>query len=663
MEEGSFPSSNPTFVDKSKVLDVKPLRTLKPLFVSSAQAPPLFSSSPSGPFPSGFTPFYPFSMNGESPGKNQPESNEAGMPSDEMDVDGLNGHTGSSRKRGQTVAGRQKKAARKSVGGKNAGVSFTVNDGNGSSGDFIVRCNPFKKEDGNREMVEYILMTFDAVRRRLSQVEDAKEAPNGSIKRPDLKAGNILMSKGVRTNMRKRVGVAPGVEIGDIFYFRFEILLVGLHGQSMGGIDTLITRGAKGEEPLAVSIVSSGGYDDETEDKDVLIYSGQGGNPISKDKAASDQKLEKGNLALERSLHQANEVRVIRGMKDPANTSVKIYVYDGLYTIKESWLEKGKSGCNVFKYKLVRLPGQRSAFADWNSIQKWKAGLSNPPGLLSQDISSGAEKITVSLVNNVDGREPPSYFTYSTVPRYSKSFKLLNPSFGCNCHKACQPGDLNCSCIRNNGGDFPYASSGVLVSQKSLVHECSPTCPCFPNCKNRVSQSGLKLKMEVFKTTDKGWGLRSWDPIRAGSFICEYAGEVIDSPTMMQGAGQEDDYIFDTSRILDKSYKWNYEPTLLDEDIPDESTENDKIPSPLVISAKNVGNVARFMNHSCNPNVFWQLVQYEHNRESFLHVAFFALKHIPPLTELTYDYGISQFETHRKRKCLCRSEKCRGFFG
>ncbi|KAL1802476.1 hypothetical protein DCAR_0934044 [Daucus carota subsp. sativus] len=650
MEEGSFRSSIPTYVDKSKVLDVKPLRTLKPLFVSSAQAPPLFSSSPSGPFPSGFTPFYPFSMNGESPGKNQ----RGGMASDKMDVDGANGNAGSSRKRG---AGKQKKAARKSVGSRNAGVSFTVNGG----ANFIARCTPFNKEDGDREMVEYVLMTFDAVRRRLSQVEEAREAPNGSIKRPDLKAGNVLMSKGVRTNMRKRIGATPGVEIGDIFFFRFEILVVGLHGQSMGGIDTLITKGGKGDDSLAISIVSSGYYDDDTEDKDVLIYSGQGGNPISKEKEASDQKLEKGNLALERSLHQANEVRVIRGMKDPMNSSVKIYVYDGLYTIKESWLEKGKSGCSVFKYKLVRLPGQRSAFADWNSIQKWKAGLSSPAGLISQDISSGAEKITVALVNDVDGREAPSYFTYSTVLRYSRSIRLTNPSV-CNCHKACQPGDLNCSCIRNNGGDFPYASSGVLVSQKPLVHECSPTCPCFPTCKNRVSQSGLKLKMEVYKTTDKGWALRSWDPIRAGSFICEYAGEVVDSPSGLQGIGQEDDYIFDTSRVLGQSYKWNYEPSLLNEEIPDESTENDNIPA-LVISAKNVGNVARFMNHSCNPNVFWQLIQYEQNRDSFLHVAFFAKKHIPPLTELTYDYGISQFETHRRRNCLCGSEKCRGFFG
>ncbi|KAK3034681.1 hypothetical protein RJ639_032442, partial [Escallonia herrerae] len=382
----------------------------------------------------------------------------------------------------------------------------------------------------------------------------------------------------------------------------------------------------------------------------VLIYSGQGGNVNNKDKEVADQKLERGNLALERSLHHANAVRVIRGMKDTINQTAKVYVYDGLYTIRESWTEKGKSGCNIFKYKLVRLPGQTSAFAIWQSLRKWKEGLTSRTGLVLPDLTSGAESIPVSLVNEVDDEKGPAYFTYFPGLKYSKSFKLLQPSLGCNCHKACLPGDLNCSCIRQNGGDFPYTANGVLVSRTPLVHECGPTCPCFPNCKNRVSQTGLKLRMEVFKTTSRGWGLRSWDPIRAGSFICEFAGEVIES---LNGNEEEnDEYVFDTNRRYNSSFKWNYEPKLLDKETTDESTEEYKIPSRLVISAKTVGNVARFLNHSCCPNVFWQPVIYEHNNESFLHIAFFAIKHIPPMTELTYDYGITQSETQGKKKCL-----------
>ena len=99
-------------------------------------------------------------------------------------------------------------------------------------------------------------------------------------------------------------------------------------------------------------------------------------------------------------------------------------------------------------------------------------------------------------------------------------------------------------------------------------------------------------------------------------------------------------------------------------------SENYMIPSPLIISAKNVGNVARFMNHSCSPNVFWQPVLYAENNQSFLHIAFFALRHIPPMAELTYDYGVvptgptgGSNTFRRRRKCLCGSEKCRGFFG
>ncbi|KAI4372868.1 hypothetical protein MLD38_011052 [Melastoma candidum] len=50
----------------------------------------------------------------------------------------------------------------------------------------------------------------------------------------------------------------------------------------------------------------------------------------------------------------------------------------------------------------------------------------------------------------------------------------------------------------------------------------------------RVSQTGLKVRLEVFMTKDGGWGLRSWDPLRAGASICEYAGEVIDKAKLVQ---------------------------------------------------------------------------------------------------------------------------------
>jgi len=671
MEGGMGQNSVPLHgsIDKSRILDVKPLKSLIPIFPMSSQAPP------PGHFPSGFSPFFPFGAPQQAPtevvtpkGAAIPTPIRAyrtpqGVAETSSTMEGFSDQdTSGKRKRGSSSSSPMSYSAKSSLDKPKKSQEPPVDLG------ALVGLSPAQKDDGSREVVNFVLMAFDGIRRRLCQLEEAKEMSMGSIKRADLKACNILMTKGIRTNMRKRVGSVPGVEIGDIFFFRTEMCVVGLHAPSMGGIDALHIRGEFEEETLAVSIVSSGEYDDDAEDIDVITYTGQGGNFFKKDKHAINQKLHRGNLALDRSSRILNEIRVIRGIRDDVNPNAKIYVYDGLYKIHDSWIGKAKGGGDVFKYKLVRMPGQPSAYSVWKSIQKWKSG-SSRTGLVLADISNGAESIRVSLVNEVDNVKAPTYFNYFLSLRHPKSFSLMQPSKGCTCTKACVPGDLNCSCIRRNEGDFPYTGNGVLVSRMQLVHECGPTCKCFPNCKNRVSQTGLKHHMEVFKTKDRGWGLRSLDPIRAGTFICEYAGEVVDRAKVSQLVREGNEYVFDTTRIYGQ-FKWNYEPRLLEEVNANESSEDYAMPHPLIISAKNFGNVARFMNHSCSPNVFWQPVVYEDNNQSYLHVAFFALRHIPPMTELTYDYGVARTDhaggisaAKGRKKCLCRSSKCRGSYG
>ncbi|KAL4277923.1 hypothetical protein GQ457_03G028440 [Hibiscus cannabinus] len=638
--------------DNSKVLDVKPLRTLVPQFPEPPEGAPFVCVPPNGPFPSGFSPFFPFCGQGlqSTPDLNQNYFNSTAVPLRSFRAEPPASGNGTHKHKSAGPSSVKKKPKRRKDSESVLTSLMNFNPGISLS----------ERDDGNRELVESVLLRFDALRRKLSQMEDANELHLGGLKRADLKAANMMLTKGVRTNMKKRIGVVPGVEIGDIFFFRMELSLVGLHFPSMAGIDYMAIKGEPESERVALSIVSSGGYDDDAEDPDILVYSGQGGS-ASRDKEASDQQLVRGNLALERSYHRGNEVRVIRGLKDNIHQMSKVYVYDGLYKIQESWMEKGKSGCNMFKYKLVRIPGQPAAFATWKLVQKWKQGLSSRVGLILPDLTSGAESTPVSLVNEFDDEKGPAYFTYSPTVKYPKSFKLVQPSYACNCHDACQPGNSDCSCIQKNRGDFPYIANGVLACQKPMIYECGPSCPCIRNCKNRVIQTGIRSHLEVFKTRDRGWGLRSWDRIRAGTFICEYAGEVIDeSRARQEGGDGENGYVFRTNRLYE-SFKWNFET---------ESTENFDIPSPVIISSKNSGNVARFMNHSCSPNVFWQPVMYESNNEAFLHIAFFAKKHIPPMTELTFDYGIPQSDgteagnnpAHGKKKCLCGSAKCRGYF-
>ncbi|OEL15327.1 Histone-lysine N-methyltransferase, H3 lysine-9 specific SUVH1 [Dichanthelium oligosanthes] len=515
---------------------------------------------------------------------------------------------------------------------------------------------PSLSSDDPRESADNVLMMFDALRRRLMQLDEVKQAAK---QQHNLKAGSIMINAELRVNKNKRIGEVPGVEVGDMFYFRIEMCLVGLNSQSMAGIDYMSAKFGNEEDPVAISIVSAGVYDNTEDNPDVLVYTGQGMS------GKDDQKLERGNLALERSLHRGNPIRVIRSVRDLTCPTGKIYIYDGLYKIKEAWVEKAKSGFNVFKHKLLREPGQPDGIAMWKKTEKWRENPSSRDHVILCDISYGVESKPVCLVNEVDDEKGPSHFTYMTKLNYGNLLRSMRKMQGCKCASVCLPGDNNCSCTHRNAGDLPYSASGILASCMPMLYECNDSCTCSHNCRNRVVQKGTQIHFEVFKTGDRGWGLRSWDPIRAGTFICEYAGEIVDKTC----ADGEDDYIFETPPSEQK-LRWNYAPELLGEPNLSDSNEAPK-QLPITISAKRTGNVARFMNHSCSPNVFWQPVLYDHGDEGYPHIAFFAIKHIPPMTELTYDYGQSQGNKQlgsnsgcrKSKNCLCWSRKCRGSFG
>ncbi|KAE8671674.1 Histone-lysine N-methyltransferase, H3 lysine-9 specific SUVH1 [Hibiscus syriacus] len=226
----------------------------------------------------------------------------------------------------------------------------------------------------------------------------------------------------------------------DFDMFRMEMCLIGFHAPIMAGIDYMGLKVSRGEEPVAVSIVSSGGYEDNSEDGDVLFYSGQGGNVNNRGMEITDQKLERGNVALEKSLHRVQ----------------------------------------------LRLSGQPETYTVWKSFQQWKDGSAARVGLILQDLAFGAESIPVSLVNDVDDEKAPANFTYYPGLRYSEPVNSNESSTGCDCHGGCIASKSNCPCIQRNGGYLPYTTNGVLVSQKALIHECGSSCMCPPNCKNRA---------------------------------------------------------------------------------------------------------------------------------------------------------------------------------
>ncbi|WP_424705504.1 YDG/SRA domain-containing protein [Kitasatospora acidiphila] len=160
-------------------------------------------------------------------------------------------------------------------------------------------------------------------------------------------------------------GAVPGVTVGQLFANREALAAARVHRPNQSGICGTPAHGAE-------SIVVSGGYEDDEDYGDEIIYTGEGGRDAQSKQQTHDQKLTARNAALVTSLTNGIPVRVIRGSGGNSENSPKSGLrYDGLFRVVDYWPERGKSGFLVWRYRLVQidesdlpaplpLPGQAS---------------------------------------------------------------------------------------------------------------------------------------------------------------------------------------------------------------------------------------------------------------------------------------------------------------
>eukprot|EP00002_Diphylleia_rotans_P028926 TRINITY_DN5850_c0_g1_i5.p1 TRINITY_DN5850_c0_g1~~TRINITY_DN5850_c0_g1_i5.p1 ORF type:complete len:502 (-),score=73.21 TRINITY_DN5850_c0_g1_i5:151-1656(-) len=245
----------------------------------------------------------------------------------------------------------------------------------------------------------------------------------------------------------------------------------------------------------------------------------------------------------------------------------------------------------------------------------------------------------VSIVNEYGTDGFPDYFEYISdwdldSVRHLPFFKdgdWLNFKADCECKGDCKDG--KCSHVDFRG--CPYDSNGRLQLEKvhrNLLSECNSRCSCGLDCGNRVVQRGSMVKMQIFKTEKKGWGVRTMEFISKGTFVGEYLGEII--PTATADARKHSEYLFDIDAARPRH---NYS-----------------------VDAERKGNVARFFNHSCDPNMQIFNVLTETLNHELHRLAIFAVRDIAPFEELTFDY---KYETKRKEcRCHCGAPNCRTYF-
>ncbi|XP_020540832.1 histone-lysine N-methyltransferase, H3 lysine-9 specific SUVH5 [Jatropha curcas] len=511
----------------------------------------------------------------------------------------------------------------------------------------------------SREKVIKVLESYHEMLDKLLKENETNQVRNPNIYKD---AAIILQKQHKWVEAAKRLGSVPGVEIGDKFQFRAELCVVGVHCQFERGIDYMKKDGII----VATSIVATDRYANEMKSSGELIYCGEGGNPNFKSgKPIKDHVLERGNLALKNSMLQRTPVRVIlsenckrskltalRDTPQQKNLATS-YVYDGLYNVEELWQERGEFGKLVFKFRLRRIgqPGLIQGFPG-----KHKKVTPCKRGPLINDISRGKEKMPIAVVNEID-EQRPSLFTYISKVTYpqSKNRSILS---GCNCTSQCSD-YIDCSCKVKNGQEFPYDNRRHLIKEKPYVYECGNSCKCSDSCINRVSQLGIQFQLEVFKTKSKGWGVRSRSYIPSGSFVCEYVGEILSSKEAEQRVGSRDGYLFHMEdNRSDRNFKEEWKP--LGKSHPSNFSEK------VTIDAAQYGNVARFINHSCSPNLHVQKVIYDDHEMP--HLMLFANKDIPAWKELTYDYKYRLGElchingNFKAKECFCSSLKCVGKF-
>ncbi|XP_068623377.1 histone-lysine N-methyltransferase SETD1 isoform X2 [Battus philenor] len=143
----------------------------------------------------------------------------------------------------------------------------------------------------------------------------------------------------------------------------------------------------------------------------------------------------------------------------------------------------------------------------------------------------------------------------------------------------------------------------------------------------------LKFRKKQLKFAKSGihdWGLFAQEPIAADEMVIEYVGQMI-------------------RPIVADVREAHYEATGIG------SSYLFRIDLDTIIDATKCGNLARFINHSCNPNCYAKIITIESQKK----IVIYSKQPIGVDEEITYDYKFPLED--EKIPCLCGAPQCRGF--
>ncbi|PYH98755.1 hypothetical protein BO71DRAFT_425779 [Aspergillus ellipticus CBS 707.79] len=193
-----------------------------------------------------------------------------------------------------------------------------------------------------------------------------------------------------------------------------------------------------------------------------------------------------------------------------------------------------------------------------------------------------------------------------------------------------------CMCTADTGCDEE-------CQNRYMFYECDEdNCGLGPECGNRSfeelkhrTKAGGKynIGVEVIKTDDRGYGVRSNRTFEPNQVIVEYTGEIVTQS--------------ECEKRMRTIYKNNecYYLMYFDQN--------------MIIDATR-GSIARFVNHSCEPNCRMEKWTVAGKPRMAL---FAGDRGIMTGEELTYDYNFDPYSQKNVQQCRCGSSNCRGILG
>ncbi|KAF4959913.1 hypothetical protein FGADI_1416 [Fusarium gaditjirri] len=142
-----------------------------------------------------------------------------------------------------------------------------------------------------------------------------------------------------------------------------------------------------------------------------------------------------------------------------------------------------------------------------------------------------------------------------------------------------------------------------------------------------------KKPVKFARSAIHNWGLYAMENIAKDDMIIEYVGEQV---RQQIAEIRENRYL---KSGIGSSYLF-------------------RIDDNTVIDATKKGGIARFINHSCDPNCTAKIIKVEGSKR----IVIYALKDIATTDELTYDYKFErEIGSLDRIPCLCGTASCKGF--